>query len=287
MCFKCIKNKCLESAEFIFLLKDKLNDQEYKQLLDNYKFIFDATTNLENYYKMIENYEDNVEDEDENDSEDNIIEINTSTYEAIYNMFSIDNYSYYKCNCNITDLIRTSDIPKCFELGIGMIEQCNLYTYIIDAVPYFKYITDLFNNKIPEISSSFILQTNPNNLYNEFTIERNKFCFSIVKLLLNIVSTFRIYLNNHAGNKYIVFVILIMYDYIFRNFNILCIGDPRKYLSYNRFRLTMIQKLNEFNQTLENIQKIQNVQELIPHINIRELFNKWKDGIRSVEQQDN
>jgi len=236
MCNKCILKECNSLADYIFTIKDSLTDEQFKYLLDKSKRIFDLTNEQKDVF--VEAYQPEREEE-------------------------------HECQC----VLENARTYMC--AFSGNLKDCRITEFYTNNIPYMKHIVDLVENKVPVIDNTFTLQTTPifTQDYEEISAEIKKLFANAVHFLLQIQDYFNT--SARVNTTYIVFVPLVVFDYLFRNFSMI---SPA-----GRLKKVMVEKLDVF-LSPEHEHRINRMQTLIPHIDIRETMNKWKTALISVSE---
>ena len=154
----------------------------------------------------------------------------------------------------------------------GKLRDCRITEFYTNDIPYIKHIIDLVENKVPVIDTTFTLQTTP--IFTQDYEGNKKIVADAIQFLLRLQDYFNT--NPRANTTYIVFTPLVVFDYLFRNFNII---NPA-----GRLKEVMIEKLDVFLSS-EHEHRLNRTQTLIPHINIRETLNKWKTALLTVSAE--
>lgn len=250
MCNDCrkqerIQSECMKLSDFIYELKEKLTDEEFKYLLERCQFIHKVSD--KDYEKSDEEPEEVEHEEEQN----NRIEEG--------------------CECD------PYDKESYFCLIRGRFKTCEVVQFFTEHIPYFTYIKDLENGVIPTIDSSFTLTTTP--IYTEYSSddeykEKKKLYAAGISFLLAVNDLFRdrrFYFSTDPAWKHSLILILIIYDFMFRNATFFLYSHE----SSNRLKGIMYSKIDEM-IIPQNEDKITVAQECIPHINIKDTFAEWK-----------
>lgn len=257
MCNECrkqerIQSECMKLSDFIYELKEKLTDEEFKYLLERCQIIHRVSDT---------NYEMSDEEPEEDQQE----------VEVYYNVDE-ENEDVPCCECD------PYDKHSYFCLSRGRFKTCELVQFFSEHIPYFTYIKELEDGKIPTFDSFFTLTTTP--VHTEYSSddehkEKRKLYTACVTFLLAINDLFRdrrFYFITDPACKYMIILILIVYDFMFRHATFF-FHPPE---SSTRLKHTMYSKIEDEMMKPENEDKIIAAQECIPHINIKDTFEGWK-----------
>lgn len=270
MCFTCLQNKCLELSDYVYGIKHKLTDEEFKYMLEQYQNMF---TQLKNMEERTESSHEEPEPESEEDEseEEETDEINVYTPRLFYTLdisvyaaINIMLYPEETCECECDT--RSSNHTTCRSM-----RSCSIYKILVDRMPALSYIVQLSENKIPHIPSTFVLQTTPVHSYLPTTTLN--IVMNEIGYLMKLVNIFNKYEKEHCVKIYIGFIIITIYDHIFKNIDI-C-------KKHRRFKDIVLNKIDEFTGPA-SISKLEKANELIPHIDIIHTFRVWKSELESI-----
>ena len=286
MCFECIKERCLEMSDLIYELKHKLTDDEFKRILDSYKFIFDATKGIQEHYGAypVEHEEHNSENEqeetesdpeDENESghEEPEEEPESESEPELEDVVTIRSY-----NQRIYSVPYPEDECECVTTHANELvcilnrkmRECTIYKALIADIPLLEYVAQLSEGIVPIFPSTFSLQTTkPGRV--DYTLEEKVRIQTTILVMLRILSSFKTYPTDHPANMYHSFVVLVIYDYTFRHISI-CFTS--------RIRHMTIERINQF--TSSSLSNLHKVQEILPNINIAQTFDRWDEELEDI-----
>ncbi len=245
-CTKCVFNKmktsCMNISELVYLIKDKIMDDEYKQLLDNCKVIYDSTQYIENEFdnKSIDTDSDsgsdsefNTEDEAESESEE----------EAVRYFVEHKHYSDYidlqleECICEslvdgepskLDDIlfrcISVNHFPKCKYIKLFKID----FPHVLD-------VYEFLNGEIVEIKESLYIS---HPFFEDILSSNEENNEAYIKVLNKVKYVIELYksIDEFYKNKRIGFVSLILFyaivNYCMYNFEIVEKNDEIFYFVY-------------------------------------------------------
>jgi hypothetical protein len=176
-----IKDKCSELSSFIFDLKDKLSDQEYKFMLDTCKEIFDLSAKTS-----------------QNQVRQTLDPIETQVCNCENTFIS---RCYFYNRCRVKQLVERQNL----QIVSALYTAKNLHP--LDQ-PYF-YIDEPFENISINFQYKISIQLNP--VTTNQTIEADERFFFIIKNLFKLCE-------NSSFSKLLIF--LEIYNVLFKNFHL-------------------------------------------------------------------